>query len=121
MLKSLRVCYVCHLLSLYHCHPLTCSEFLGTHNELKDKKASSISSRQFSLEEEHAKIMKSLDIDNYTLSRVPRPEEGLPAAGAGTAGVGATTTAASAATTVSVFSRGDDNGNEGTKKGGRAI
>lgn len=40
----------------------------GTH-----RKTSSV--REFNLEEEHRKMMQKLDIDNYSLSRIPRPEE----------------------------------------------
>ena len=29
----------------------------------------------FSLEEEHKRLMKQLDIDNFSLSRIPRPGE----------------------------------------------
>jgi hypothetical protein len=29
----------------------------------------------FKISEEHAKLMKKLDIENFSLSRIPRPEE----------------------------------------------
>lgn len=51
------------------------SIFMETHYELKDKQNDSKSVRKFDLEEEHRKLMKSLDIDSFTLSRIPRPEE----------------------------------------------
>jgi hypothetical protein len=41
--------------------------------ELKDKKFKSQSTRKYDMELEHKKMMESLDIDNYVLSRVPRP------------------------------------------------
>ena len=31
--------------------------------------------RKYNLEEEHKQIMKSLDIDDYKLSRIPRPDD----------------------------------------------
>lgn len=51
------------------------SQFTATQVEFRDKQARSSSVRQFNLEEEHRKLMKNLDIDNFTLSRIPRPEE----------------------------------------------
>ena len=52
------------------------SEFMQTHMELKDKKASSITQRSFDLEEERRKMLQKLDLDNsYVLSRIPRKEE----------------------------------------------
>jgi hypothetical protein len=42
---------------------------------MKDRRTSSRSQRVVSLEEENEKILKSLDIDNYKLSRIPRPDE----------------------------------------------
>jgi hypothetical protein len=48
---------------------------MQTHYELKDKGNNSKSQRKFDLEEEHNKLIKSLDIDNYSLSRIPRPED----------------------------------------------
>jgi hypothetical protein len=51
------------------------SHFMGTHMELKDKKVSSQSVRQYSIEEEREKMIAKLDIENYTLSRIPRPGE----------------------------------------------
>ena len=52
------------------------SQFLETRNEIEDKRGiKSISTRQFNLDEEHKKMMKELgDIDNFTLSRIPRPD-----------------------------------------------
>ena len=49
------------------------SIFMQTHMEYKDRKGTSISEREFTLEEEHMKMMKQLDIKNYSLSRIPRP------------------------------------------------
>lgn len=48
---------------------------METHYELKDKNNNSKSTRKFDLEEEHDKLMKSLDIDNYSLSRIPRAQD----------------------------------------------
>jgi hypothetical protein len=48
---------------------------MQTHYELKDKNNNSKSTRKFDLEEEHNKLIKSLDIDNYSLSRIPRAED----------------------------------------------
>lgn len=51
-------------------------QFLQTSFEVKDNlQGKNISLRKFSLEEEHENMMKSLDIDNFTLSRIPRPED----------------------------------------------
>ena len=50
------------------------SSFMETHYEVKDKRNKSISTRKFDLEEEHAKMMKDLNIDDYKLSRIPRAE-----------------------------------------------
>lgn len=49
--------------------------FLQTQIEIKDKKEQNTSVRVFSLDEEHKKLMKQLDIDNFSLSRIPRPGE----------------------------------------------
>lgn len=49
------------------------SEFLGTHMELKDKQNKSTTERNFDLEEEHKTLMKKLNIDDFSLSRIPRP------------------------------------------------
>ena len=51
------------------------SFYMQTHMEYKDRKGATISKREFTLEEEHKKMMKQLDIENYTLSRIPRPDE----------------------------------------------
>ena len=51
------------------------SKFTETHVELKDKQNKSTSVRKFDLEQEHREMMSKLDIDNYVLSRVPRPGE----------------------------------------------
>lgn len=51
------------------------SIFVETHVEARDKNNQSKSTRKFNLEEEHKALMKKLDIDNFTLSRIPRPEE----------------------------------------------
>ena len=52
------------------------SQFLQTNLEIKDKRQNTtISTRKFNLEEEHKNLMKNLDIDNFSLSRIPRPEE----------------------------------------------
>lgn len=49
------------------------SQFLDTHMELKDKQNNSKTTRNFDLEEEHRALMKKLDLDNFSLSRIPRP------------------------------------------------
>ena len=54
------------------------STFMQTHMEMKDRKEKSTTKRTFDIEEEHRKMMKQLDIDNYSLSRIPRPEEEAP-------------------------------------------
>ena len=51
------------------------SIFVGTHVEVRDKNNQSKSIRKFDLEEEHKTLMKKLEIDNYSLSRIPRPDE----------------------------------------------
>ena len=51
------------------------SIFLETHMEMKDRKNKSTATRKFDLEEEHSKLIKQLDLDNFSLSRIPRPEE----------------------------------------------
>ena len=51
------------------------SYFLQSQVDVKGKTQRSTSTRQFDLEEEHRKLVKSLDIDNYNLSRIPRSEE----------------------------------------------
>ena len=35
----------------------------------------SISERKLNLAQEHEEMMKKLDIDNYTLSRIPKPDK----------------------------------------------
>jgi hypothetical protein len=50
------------------------STFVETQVEMKDKKNASKSTRKFDLEEEHLMLSKKLDIDNFTLSRIPREE-----------------------------------------------
>lgn len=49
--------------------------FIQTSIDVKDKRTNSMTTRKFSLEEEHKKMMKNLDLDNYSLSRIPRPED----------------------------------------------
>ena len=72
--------------------------FMQTHVEIKDRQSNSVSQRKFDLEgdeclfslpypwlqlkakiceniEERKKMLKKLDIDNYKLSRIPRPGE----------------------------------------------
>ena len=51
------------------------STFFKTANERKDKERQSMTIRKYNLEEEHKQIMKSLDIDDYKLSRIPRPDD----------------------------------------------
>lgn len=53
------------------------STFMQTQMEYKDRKGTSISLREFTLEEEHKKLMEQLDIKNYSLSRIPRPYDEL--------------------------------------------
>ena len=52
------------------------SIMVDTHVEAKDRKDAKVSIRKFNLDEEHRTMMQSLDIDNYQLSRIPRPGEG---------------------------------------------
>lgn len=51
------------------------SVFLETHMEIKDKQNKSTTVRKFNLEEEHKALMAKLDIENFSLSRIPRPDE----------------------------------------------
>lgn len=51
------------------------TNFTQTRVELKDRVIKSSSEKQFDLEEENRKLLKKLDIDNFTLSRIPRPGE----------------------------------------------
>jgi DNA-directed RNA polymerase subunit H (RpoH/RPB5) len=51
------------------------SNFVTTQVEMKDKNNSATNEKEFTLEEEHRKLLKKLDIENYSLSRIPRPEE----------------------------------------------
>jgi len=51
------------------------SVFMSTHMEIKDRNNNSKSERNFNLEEEHKLLMKKLDIDNFSLSRIPRPDD----------------------------------------------
>jgi hypothetical protein len=48
---------------------------METHYEVKDKRNKSMSTRKFNLDEEHTKMMKSLHIEDYKLSRIPRPDD----------------------------------------------
>lgn len=51
-------------------------QFLSARNEIRNRREvfGSISTREFDLAEEHAKMMKSLDIDSYKLSKIPNRE-----------------------------------------------
>lgn len=51
------------------------STFMQTHYDIKDKTANTQTTRKFDLDEEHAIMMKKLDIKNFSLSRIPRPDE----------------------------------------------
>ena len=51
------------------------SLFLGTHMEMKDKQKKSTTVRKFDLEEEHKVLMKQLNVEDFSLSRIPRPED----------------------------------------------
>ena len=53
----------------------TLSEFMKGHMEKKDLKTKTMSQRQFSLEEEHKRMLKTLDIDNYQLKPMPQKKE----------------------------------------------
>lgn len=57
------------------------SVFMENHYEVKDRRHGSISERKFDLKKEHDSMVKSLDIDNYSLSRIPRPDEVEPVQG----------------------------------------
>lgn len=53
------------------------SKFVETKVEIQDKRSNkSVSTRKFNLEEERRKMLEKLDIDNYNLSRIPRPDDG---------------------------------------------
>jgi len=49
------------------------SVFMSTHMEMKDKQNKSTSVRKFDLEKEHKELLSKLDIENFSLSRIPRP------------------------------------------------
>lgn len=51
------------------------TNFTQTRVELKDRVLKSSSEKQFDLEEENRKLLKKLDIENFSLSRIPRPGE----------------------------------------------
>jgi hypothetical protein len=51
------------------------SYFMDSNIEIKGRTSKSTTPRQFDIDEEHRLLMKKLDIENYTLSRIPRPEE----------------------------------------------
>ena len=50
------------------------SVFMQTHVSFKDCRGATTSAREFTLEEDH-KMMKQLDNENYSLSRILRREE----------------------------------------------
>ena len=45
------------------------------YNYYQDKNIKSTSERKFNLEEENKKLMQQLDIENFSLSRIPRPDD----------------------------------------------
>ena len=49
--------------------------FMQTHFDLKDKAKNSTTTRKFDLQEEHSRMMKQLNVQDFSLSRIPRPEE----------------------------------------------
>ena len=49
--------------------------FMQTHFDLKDKAKNTTTTRKFDLEEEHSRMMKQLNVQDFSLSRIPRPEE----------------------------------------------
>eukprot|EP00603_Paraphysomonas_imperforata_P001459 CAMPEP_0114428748 /NCGR_PEP_ID=MMETSP0103-20121206/9103_1 /TAXON_ID=37642 ORGANISM="Paraphysomonas imperforata, Strain PA2" /NCGR_SAMPLE_ID=MMETSP0103 /ASSEMBLY_ACC=CAM_ASM_000201 /LENGTH=102 /DNA_ID=CAMNT_0001598009 /DNA_START=20 /DNA_END=331 /DNA_ORIENTATION=- len=51
------------------------STFTKSQTDMNDKRTTSKSKRKFDIDEEHKKIVAQLNIDDYQLSRVPRPEE----------------------------------------------
>jgi hypothetical protein len=51
------------------------TNFTQTRVELKDRAIKSTSQKKFDLDEENRKLIQKLDIDNFSLSRIPRPEE----------------------------------------------
>jgi len=51
------------------------SNFTQTGVDLRDQRNKSSSEHHFNLEEENKKLLKKLDIDNFSLSRIPRPDE----------------------------------------------
>lgn len=52
------------------------SIFMDTHMQVKDKThGTAISTRTFNLQKEHDELLKKLSIDDFQLSRIPRPED----------------------------------------------
>lgn len=51
------------------------TSFTQTRVEMKDRVMKSSTEKQFDLAEENRKLLKKLDIDNFSLSRIPRPGE----------------------------------------------
>jgi len=52
------------------------SQFMQTHMDIKDQRNQSVSKRKFDLEEEHRMLMKKLGDMEFSLSRIPREEDG---------------------------------------------
>jgi hypothetical protein len=53
------------------------AEFMKTHVQVKDQKQKATNTKQFEIEEEYKKMMSGLDIENYSLSAIPRPGESV--------------------------------------------
>jgi hypothetical protein len=51
------------------------STFTATQFEQKDKRMKKTSKKVHAIEEEHKRMMAKLNIDDYALSRIPRPNE----------------------------------------------
>ena len=49
------------------------SKFVQGRVEAKDLHVRTQTERQFNLEQEHETIMRKLDVDNYRVTRIPRP------------------------------------------------
>lgn len=51
------------------------TEFLSTNVEMNDKRVKSSTEKQFSIEEEYNAMMKNLNINDYSLSKIPDPDD----------------------------------------------
>ena len=51
------------------------SRFLESNVAVRDTRKNYKSKKQFDIEEEHRKMMSNLNLDDFSLSRIPRPDE----------------------------------------------